>query len=128
MQNSIKRMTATLLLTLVACFFSTSALSNQYKELTLRDKVDNSNIVLIGQVTSVSKSDCLNLNSCASIKTLKLLKGSQLERISVLFDGPIAEDDPICCKVGSIYLFFLRRVKDDYYESANGPYGIYEAN
>jgi hypothetical protein len=107
---------------------SAAASANQYKEATLGQKVANSDEVIIGQVTSTSQTDCLPSFSCATVNIVKQLKGSGASKVVVLFDGPIAEQNPICCKVGATYVFFLKHVKAIYYESANGPYGIYQAH
>ena len=107
---------------------ATIASANQYKEATLGQKVANSDEVIIGQVASTSQTDCLPSFSCATVNNVKRLKGGEVPQVVVLFDGPIAEQNPICCKVGATYIFFLKHVKAAYYESANGPYGIYQTN
>lgn len=110
----------------VALLLSSGAgICNQYKELTLSQKVDASDTVLIARVASVYKNGCLKMNSCARLKILTVLKGKSSENMAVLFDGPIAESDPLCCEVGHDYLFFLKRVNGIYYQSSNGPFGVY---
>lgn len=119
-----------LMLLLVAgslCFPEIS-LCNQYKELSLVKKVEQSDLVLIVKIISVTSKDCIEMNSCASVKIQSVLKGVPDKDIKMIFDGPIAELNPSCCKVGSTYLAFLKKVKDKYYQSANGPYGIYETS
>lgn len=120
------KVVAVLIVTVGLC--STMAWANQYKEATLGQKVAHSDVVLIGQVVSTSQSDCLASYSCATIKIVKRLKGGEVSKVAVLFDGPVAEENPLCCKVGATYLFFLKHAKTAYYESANGPYGIYQTN
>jgi hypothetical protein len=105
-----------------------TASANQYREVSLSTKVANSDVVVIGQVVSTSTSDCLNLFSCATVKINTRLKGSEVSTVKVLFHGPIAEEDPICCKVGATYVFFLKHARGGYYVSVNGPYGIYQTN
>lgn len=104
------------------------ASANQYREISLGAKVANSDLVIIGQVVSTSKSDCLNLFSCATVKINTRLKGSEGSTVKVLFHGPTAEEDPICCQVGATYLFFLQHARGAYYQSVNGPYGVYQTN
>ena len=31
----------------------------------------------------------------------------------------------LCCEVGQTYLLFLKRTKGAYFQSSNGPFGIY---
>ena len=119
---------AAALLIMTAGLCSTIASANQYKEATLGQKVANSDQVIIGQVASTSQTDCLPSFSCATVNIVKRLKGGEVPQVVVLFDGPIAEQNTICCKVGATYLFFLKHVKASYYESENGPYGIYQTN
>ncbi len=104
------------------------ASANQYREVSLGTKVANSDLVIIGQVVSTSASDCLSLFSCATVKINTILKGSETSPAKVLFRGPIAEENPLCCKVGATYVFFLKHARKSYYVSVNGPYGIYQTN
>jgi hypothetical protein len=117
---------ATIIVALGLCF--TIARANQYKEATLGQKVVSSDVMVIGQVTSTSPSDCLASFKCATIKIIKQLKGDEASKFVVLLDGPIAEENLRCCKTGMNYLFFLKRAKAGFYVSANGPYGTYQTN
>ncbi len=104
---------------------SQAGLSNQYKETSLSQKVENSDLVLIGKIASINSKSCVELSSCASVQVKSLLKGTPPKDFEILFNGPIAEENPLCCKIGETYLMFLRKFKDRYYQSTNGPYGIY---
>jgi hypothetical protein len=108
--------------------FSEICFCNQYKEISLAKKVEYSDLVLIVKVIAVTSKVCAPMNRCASVSIKSTLKGSAPKDIQMLFGGPIAESDPLCCKVGSTYLVFLKNVKGKYYQSANGPYGIYLTN
>lgn len=125
MGNRIVRI---LLLTVAIALPLMPASANQYREISLGAKVANSDMVIIGQVVSTSISDCLSLFSCATVKINTQLKGNEVSTVKVLFHGPIAEEDPICCKVGATYVFFLKHARGGYYVSVNGPYGIYQTN
>jgi len=107
-----------------ALFFSFEASCNIFKEISLEKKVQLSDLVIIGTVESVSNNNCMELNSCADINVVEILKGNTNGKIRVLFGGEVSERDPLCCKVGANYLFFIKRV-GDYYQTVNGPYGIY---
>lgn len=128
MKNPILSREVVAALVLVVGLGPTIASANQYKEATLGQKVANSDEVIIGQVVSTSQTDCLASFSCATIKVAQRLKGGEVSEVAVLFAGPIAEENPNCCKVGATYVFFLKHIKAAYYESANGPYGIYPTN
>lgn len=94
----------------------------------MSQKVDASDTVLIAHVVSVHKQGCLKMYSCARLKILSVLKGTPPVDIAVLFDGPIAEADPLCCKVGHDYLLFLKKLNGVFYVSADGPFGAYRVN
>ncbi len=108
--------------------FSEIAFCNQYVELSLAKKVEHSDLVLIVKVVSVSSKECTGMSRCASVKVQSTLKGAAPKDIEIMFDGPMAESDPLCCKIGTTYLVFLKNVKGKYYQSTNGPYGIYATN
>jgi len=99
--------------------------SNQTREMTLSRKVDTSDIVLIARVVAVDDGKCLDMYRCAKLSVSTVLKGDVPREFAVLFDGPIAEADPPCCDVGQTYLFFLKKAKGPYFQSVNGPFGVY---
>lgn len=123
-----RRILYVLALAIAAGLPSIPASANDYPEITLGKKVANSDVVVIGQVTSTSQTDCLKMYNCATIKIADQLKGVKPSKILVLFNGPIAEENPICCKVGATYLFFLKHIKGPYFDTVNGPFGIYQTN
>lgn len=102
-----------------------AAKSNHYPELTLSEKVQASDIVVIARVVTVNAGGCPDMYRCARLTISTTLKGSPPATTDVLFDGPLAEADPRCCEVGQSYLFFLKNVKGPYFQSSNGPFGIY---
>ena len=104
------------------------AASNQVREMSLTQKVGTSDIVLIARVVAVDDDACLASYRCAKLAVSTVLKGSVPRTFAVLFDGPIAEANPMCCEPGKSYLFFLQKAKGQYFQSVNGPYGIYPSN
>ena len=60
------------------------------------------------------------------MKVTQVLKGEVRGKVIVLFGGEDAEANPLCCEVGSIYLFMVVHVNGDYYATVNGPFGIYK--
>jgi hypothetical protein len=104
---------------------SFSALCNQSKEMSLEDKVNKSDLVVIARVVSVFKKGCVASSKCADIRIATYLKGSSVEQVAVLFDGPISELNPKCCVPGATYLFLLEHIDERYYRSVNGRYGVY---
>lgn len=105
---------------------SAPVFANQIKEMSLADKASHSDLVAIARVQSLSDTRCGTSTRCAGIEVLRVLQGKNVEEPLVLFDGEIAEENPACCVVGHYYLFFLKLTKTGFYESVNGPYGIYE--
>jgi hypothetical protein len=114
-----------LTLALLSVLWPGIAESNQAREMTLSRKVDGSDIVLIARVVTIDDGDCLHMYRCAKLSVSTVLKGDVPRVFSVLFDGPIAEADPLCCAAGQTYLFFLKKAKGSYFQSVNGPFGIY---
>ncbi len=99
--------------------------ANHVSEMTLEEKVRGSDVVMIARVETTLET-CERKSSCATIHVLTPLKGTAAPGLKVLYNGYIAEDNPLCCKVGETYLFFLKSVGENLYRSVNGPYGIYE--
>jgi hypothetical protein len=113
-------------LTAAALLFSEACLGNYVKEYSLEAKAKHSDVVIVGHVVSVSKINCPYDSTCAEVAIDTVLKGKETETVRVLFDGQISELRPVCCEVGAHYLFFLRKLKGNVFDSTNGPYGIYK--
>ena len=123
MKNFAKRFSRLLWIPLLLC--SLAASGNTYKEISLDQKIRQADLVLIGEVASVSGRNCMRSNRCADVRPVEILKGKNIGSIRVLFNGEIAEQNPLCCETGKHYLFIIKRI-GDYYMSVNGPYGIYK--
>ena len=98
--------------------------ANHVREMSLEEKARYSDVVMIASVETTTKN-CARKSSCATVRVLTQLKGTGSRGLIVLYDGEIAEDNPLCCKVGETYLFFLKSVGENFYRSVNGPYGVY---
>jgi hypothetical protein len=96
------------------------------KKFSLEEKVKRSHIVIVGVVKTPPDLICPEGYRCADVVVERVLKGSPGKKISIVFDGPVAERHSVCCKENLHYLFFLRRGNDGLFDSVNGPYGIYE--
>jgi hypothetical protein len=100
------------------------------KETDFQDKLKNSDFVFIGEVINFKKIiDNEYLLKYAKVKVKTVLHPkveNHPEYLFFLIKGPISENHPYCCKMKIDYLFFSKRLKPDYYESVNGPYGVYE--
>lgn len=116
---------ASALLLALAALWPGAVLPNQQREMTLSEKVESSDLVLVASVVAVDGWECLGMHRCARLNVATTLKGTAPVDMAVLFDGPIAEENPLCCEVGQTYLFFLKRTKGSYFQSTNGPFGIY---
>lgn len=112
---------------LVTCLFlcAKTGHCNSYPELDLQSKTSSSDLVLIATVESISQVDCETQVRCARLTIQHLLKGTPEGPVDVLFDGPIAEFNPECCKPGSTYLFFLKKSVHGRFQSVNGRFSVY---
>jgi hypothetical protein len=102
--------------------------ANAIEEMSLEAKVQASDIVVLARVES-TVARCARKSSCANLHVLHWLKGEREDKdVVVLFNGDLAEDNPLCCEMGKSYLLFLRHVGDGYYVSVNGMYGAYSTD
>lgn len=110
----------------LALLVPVAAFANQFREVDLASKVEQSDLVLILKVVDVGSGGCIEMYSCARVDVKKTLKGAPGKDMQILFDGPSSEAHPRCCNVGTTYLAFLRKtLRPGIYESVNGPFGIY---
>lgn len=108
--------------------WASAAYANAIEKMSLEVKAHASDIVILARVESTVAS-CARKSSCANVHILHWLKGEGKDKdIVVLFNGDLAEDNPLCCEVGKSYLLFLRSVGDGYYSSVNGMYGAYSTD
>jgi hypothetical protein len=100
------------------------------KEMTLDEKVSHSSIVVVGHVLSTQRGGDApeTQTEYATIRVETVLKGRPPLTFQFLTRGFVAESNPLCCQVGSKYLFFLERRNDGRYASVNGRYGVYLIN
>jgi hypothetical protein len=109
-----------------SCVGTVSA--NQVRELPLEKKVSSADIVFIGTVqkTGLPENDVAGHDYLAQVHIDTVLQGQASATINVRYGSGISELDPMCCKEGEVYVFFLRNTGRGIYESVNGPYGIYQ--
>ncbi|HTB74936.1 MAG TPA: hypothetical protein VK762_16920 [Polyangiaceae bacterium] len=101
-------------------------LGNAVREYPLEKKVHGADVVVIGRAVSTRSEPSGGLKlEYARVHVDRALKGTPPNEIDVLTKGSIAELSPDCCTTGGVYLFFLKTIKDDKYESVNGKFGIY---
>jgi len=102
--------------------------ANAIEEMSLEAKTHASDIVIMARVES-TVAKCARKSSCANLHVLHWLKGERKDKdVVVLFNGDLAEDNPLCCETGKSYLLFLRYVGEGYYVSVNGMYGAYSTD
>jgi hypothetical protein len=102
------------------------ALGNVAREYPLEKKVHSADVVIIGRAVSTrSEASGVLTLEYARVHVDKVLKGTPPDEIEVLTKGSAAELNTDCCAPGGVYLFFLRKTKNDKYESVNGKFGIY---
>jgi hypothetical protein len=105
--------------------YGTSAEANLLVEHSFRQKLADSDIVLVGTVTATSPSHRDRLDGTVRVRTLTALKGTPAPDLVVRTQSLIAEDNPDCCEVGATYIMFLRYPPDGTpLTSVNGRFGI----
>ena len=106
-----------------------AALANAIREMSLKEKVDRSSVVIIGKATGAAWNSASGLlgDEYEEVSVVNVLKGSPPNTVLVLRKGMIAEEDPDCYTEGMNYLFFLRSDGKDRYSSVNGHFGIVRA-
>lgn len=111
-----------------AAWLMNVAHANAIEEMSLEAKAHASDIVIMARVES-TVAKCARKSSCANMHVLHWLKGERSDKdVVVLFNGDLAEDNPLCCEKGKSYLLFLRYVGEGYYVSVNGMYGAYSTD
>jgi hypothetical protein len=100
--------------------------ANDIVELSLEDKARESDLVVIGTVQEIFPPTVTQEYSLAEINIKSELKGHVKGKLSFYFNGPISEENPDCCDVNGVYVFFLKKSDLGFYYSVNGPFGIYK--
>jgi hypothetical protein len=99
--------------------------ANAVIEPTFEEKMELSELVVIGTIATVDRGGRNGSNSTATLSVLTTLKGKAEKTIVVRTYHPVEELDPRCCQVGATYLMFLRRlVQDGQLVSVRGVYGM----
>jgi len=75
-------------------------LGNAVTELSLEQKVHHSDVVVIGQVESLTPNSAGGEDDYAIVRVASILKGSPEGRIDAIYGGQIAEQNPMCCTQG----------------------------
>jgi len=88
----------------------------------LPEEVANATVVLIGTVEAIHPRANAAQNEFAQIRVDETLEGNVPKTIRLLTKGHDPVRD-VHCSVGRQYLFYLT-VPADYYQSANGMYGV----
>lgn len=114
------------LLALASLLFPVGTQANDVVDRGFEWRTLHSSDILIGEVVQAPEELCAFDSRCATVRVLSSAKGIQAGQIRVLFAGPISEMNPICCKVGGTYLFYLNRVRNsELYATSDGPFGVY---
>jgi hypothetical protein len=101
------------------------ASANLLVEMSFREKMAESDIVIVGTVSSTARSHAGEYDGSATITVLATLKGEPVSKLVVLTRERIAEESTQCCAVGATYVMFLRRTPDGKgLRSVNGRFGM----
>jgi hypothetical protein len=92
------------------------AWANVLTELTFQQKMEASDIVIVGTVASLGPGT-------ANVRVLRALKGRAGREVVVSTTSRISELNPRCCTRGATYVLFLRRYQG-LYHSVNGIFGM----
>lgn len=103
------------------------AVARSIRDLNTQEKIDSSDIVVIGKVLRVGIVGRFEYERFAEMEIIS--SSSQKARrtkILLKYKGAIAEEDLDCCVIGGRYLIFVvRRSDGPGYESVNGRNGVY---
>jgi hypothetical protein len=101
-----------------------AASATQLPEATFREKMADSDLVVIATVTSVKRGDEHGVGSSAKLAVVETLKGNKQASIEVSTYIDISEMDPHCCDQGATYLMFLNRAPNGKFYSHWGRNGM----
>jgi hypothetical protein len=92
--------------------FSSSLPARQTKQLSLAEKITESDLIFVGNVVSISQSKLENhgASQFAKVKVVRIIKGKRLPiYVNFVTRGFSAEMNPACCEAKTRYLFFAKR-------------------
>jgi hypothetical protein len=99
--------------------------ANILVEYSFQRKMDASDLVIVGIVTSVHAPSAGGYDGTATVRPLATLKGVPQAEIIVQTQDIIPEADPRCCQTGASYVMFLRQAGDGSgLISVNGRFGM----
>lgn len=119
------RKVALILSFLIAPALTAQAQANLLVELSFREKMAISEVVIVGTVTAALPGRPEQFDATATVQTLATLKGTPAAQHIVLTREKIPENHTGCCQVGATYVMFLERTSDETrLRSINGRYGM----
>lgn len=98
--------------------------ANLLVEMSFKEKMTESDSVIVGTVTSTVPRHAGRYDASAVVSVIATLKGDPSAQLVVLTSSRIPEESPQCCLVGATYVMFLRRTPDGRLRSVNGPFGM----
>jgi len=102
-----------------------AARANILVELSFQQKLAESDVVIVGTVTSGTPRVQGQRTGTATVMTLATLKGTPEAQHIVRTQSRIPEEDPQCCQVGATYVMFLARPSEGSgLISVNGRFGM----
>jgi hypothetical protein len=129
MAISVKTLSAiVLLLCCGSTFCASAALSYELVRRSFEENVRESDVIVIGSVTSERHDVVTDPGGLAyvSVAVIDVLKGQSEASIEFLVAPTIAEANPRCCIRGETYLLLLKRLGPGRYEAVNGRYGVHK--
>jgi hypothetical protein len=110
----------------MALFAATLAHANQLRRMELDEKVRDAEAIVIATTVSVHQVHEPNgIARYAALRVDRVVHGTVVPgMLRLVTSGPIAEDDPWCCTVGTRLLVFVEKA-GGYYTATNGNYGVF---
>lgn len=92
---------------------SLPAYSRKTRVYSPQELVQASDSIFIGKVESLSKSKIIGSSEYVGVSVLEVLKKDRkLRKVNFVIKGSVPEQNPNCCQVGKVYLFFAKNGYD----------------
>jgi hypothetical protein len=100
------------------------ACANELIPYSFDERMDKSDVVVIGKALSLSRSGASACcDAFSKIKVLRVLKGHASHVLKVFTQDEVIDFDSLCCEIGKTYLFFLSTKPSRTYSVVDGHFG-----
>jgi hypothetical protein len=109
----------------VLTLFSSLGLAYSLKKKSIETIFNESELVIVGKAVTKTNETTDFANAYFTVKVKAVVKGKTVKQVDVWTDLVVSEMKVNCCSIGSDYVFFLIKLNDGRYMSANGRYGVF---